>query len=93
MVIELKSGGKGSHPYLMLPSNFVKFNCIAFDMIAAIAEYTGCISAGKTPSNECPDNETKSNGEASVMLELWGNTEYPFIAIVPRPTQAWSGST
>ena len=28
----------------------------------------------------------KPDGEASVTLELWGNAEYPFIAIAPRST-------
>ena len=35
----------------------------------------------------------QSDGKAPVMLELWGMQEYPFIAIVPRSTLAWSGST
>ena len=32
-------------------------------------------------------------GEAPVVLELWGNAEYPFIAIAPRSTLVRSGST
>ena len=31
--------------------------------------------------------------EALVMLELWENVEYPFIAIAPRSTLAQSDST
>ena len=39
------------------------------------------------PPNECPDYGAKqSDGQVPVMLELWGNTEYPFIVIAPRFT-------
>ena len=30
----------------------------------------------------------QSDGESSVMLELWENVEYPFIAITPRFTES-----
>ena len=44
--------------------------------------------------NECPGYDTKqSDGVAPVMLELWGNAEYLFIAIAPWSTLARSGST
>ena len=43
---------------------------------------------------ECPGYDTKqSDAEIPVMLELWGNAEYSFIAITPRSTLARSGST
>ena len=37
--------------------------------------------------DECPGYDTKqSDGEAPVMMELWGmqNVNYPFISIAPR---------
>ena len=41
-----------------------------------------------------PGYDTKqSDPKALAMLELLGNTEYPFIAITPRSTLAWSGSS
>ncbi len=43
------------------------------------------------PPRECLGYDTKqSDGEVPVML---GNVEYPFIAIAPRSTLAWRGST
>ena len=50
---------------------------------------------GVRPSpNKCPEYDTKqSDGEVPAMLELWGNAEYPFIAIAPRSTLSRSGST
>ena len=47
-----------------------------------------------TPSpNECPEYDTKqSDDEAPVILEIRENAEYPFIAIAPRSTLAWSSS-
>ena len=45
--------------------------CIIMAQSAGTAEYTDCNS-----DNECPGYDTKqSNGDASVMLELWGNAE------------------
>ena len=36
----------------------------------------------RPPPNRCPIYYSKqSNGEDTVMLELWGNVEYPFITI------------
>ena len=47
---------------------------------AGAAEYTDCISA------ECPDNNAKqSNGEAPVMLELWGVRSTPLLPSLPGP--------
>ena len=52
------------------------------------------LQKSKTPPKEYPDNDTKlSDGEASVILELWGMQSIPLIAIPPRSTLAWSGST
>ena len=49
---------------------------------------------GNPPPNECLAYNTKqSDCELPVMLELWGNVENPFIAITPRSTLVWSGST
>ena len=66
-----------------------------FAQLAGAIEYTNCISAeGEDSPNESPEYDTKqSDGEASVMLELWGMFEYPFIAIAPGSSLAWSGST
>ena len=33
----------------------------------------------------------KSDGKAPVIMELWGNVEYPFLAISSRFTLVWSG--
>ena len=54
-------------------------------------EYTHCFSAEgvrpPTKKNECPRYNTKqSDVEVLIMLELWGNAEYPFITITPRST-------
>ena len=63
--------------------------------LAGAIEYTNCISTeGLDSPNECPGYDIQqSDGEASVMLELLGNVECPFIAIAPRSTLAWSSST
>ena len=62
---------------------------------AGAAEYTDCIIAeGQDSTNECLRYDTKqSDGEASIMLELWGMQSTLFIAIVPRFTLAQIGST
>ena len=58
------------------------------------AEYTDCISAEREdPQNEYLPYDTKqSDGEASVMLELW-ECGVPYIAIAPRSTLVRSGSS
>ena len=38
--------------------------------------------------NECPGYNIKQFDE-----EIWGNVENPFIAIAPRSTLSWSGTT
>ena len=51
---------------------------------AGAVEYTDCTSA-EHPRHDCLRYDTKqSDGEVPAMLELWGNVEYPFIAIAPR---------
>ena len=40
---------------------------------------TASLQRGKTPTTS-----VQSDGEASVMLELKGNVEYPFITIAPK---------
>ena len=37
--------------------------------------------------------EKQSDSVAPVMLEIWGEAQYPFIAITPRSTLARSGNT
>ena len=50
-------------------------------------EYTDCISAeGQNFPKECPDYDTKqSNGEASVMLELWEMQSTSSLPLLPGP--------
>ena len=62
---------------------------------AGAREYTDCISAkGKDSPNNCPGYDTKqSDGEVPGLLKLWGNADYPLIAIAPKPTLALRGST
>ena len=64
----------------------------SFAQSAGAVEYTYYISVEeKDFSNKCPGYGIKqSNGEAPVMLELWGMQS---IAITPRSTLTWSGST
>ena len=53
--------------------------------LAGAAEYTDCTSAeGKDSTNECPRYDTKqSDGEAPVMLELWGMRSNPLLPSLP----------
>ena len=62
---------------------------------AGTAEHTDCISAeGQDSPKGCPVFETEqSDGEAPVILKLWGNTEYPFTAIAPMFNLDRSGRT
>ncbi len=50
-------------------------------------EYTDCISAEEQNSlNECPRYDTKqSDGEATVMLELWGMRSTSLLPLLPGP--------
>ena len=59
-------------------------------MAQSAAELNDCFSTeGYNSFNECPGYDNKqSDGEAPVMLCLWGHVEYPFIAIAPRSTLA-----
>ena len=46
---------------------------VQFAQSAGAVEYTASLQRGKTPSNECPEYNTKqSDSEFPVMLELWG---------------------
>ena len=52
---------------------------------AGAAEYTDCISADSP--NKCPGYDTKqSDGEAPVMLELWGMQSTPLLPSLPGPS-------
>ena len=55
------------------------------DQLAGAAEYTDCISAEgwNLSRNECPAYDTKqSDGEDSVMLELWGMRSTPSLPLI-----------
>ena len=77
---------------------YVEYLCIAITLnptlahSAKAAEYTNCMSVeGLDFPKECPRYDTKqSDGMASVMREVLGNAEYPFIAIASGSTLAWS---
>ena len=60
---------------------------------AGAVEYTDCFSAGVgkiLPRNDCPRYDTKqSDGEAPVMLELWGMKSTP--SLLSLSGQLWSG--
>ena len=60
-------------------------------LLAGAAEYTDYISAeGYHFLNEYPGYDTKQpDGEASVMLELWGMWSTPSLPLLPGPL--WSG--
>ena len=53
---------------------------------AKAVEYTDCISAEEYTLNECPGYDTKkSDGEASVMLELCGMRNPSTLPSLPGP--------
>ena len=54
---------------------------------AGAAEYTDCFSAERVRlPNKCHEYDTKqSDGEASVMLELWGMQSTPLLPLLPGP--------
>ena len=53
-------------------------------------EYTASLQRGKTLLNECPVYDTKqSDGEAPVMLELFGMRSTPSLPSLPGPL--WPG--
>ena len=58
---------------------------------AGAVEYTDCISAeGLNSTNECPRYDTKQfDGEASVILELWGMQSTFLLLLLPG--QLWPG--
>ena len=53
--------------------------------LAGAVEYTDCISAeGWDSLNKCPGYDiTYSDGEAPVMLELWGMQRTPLLPLLP----------
>ncbi len=55
--------------------------------MAKAAEYTDCISVdGLDSPSKCPGYDTKQfDGEASVMLELWGMQSTPSLPLLPDP--------
>ena len=59
---------------------------------AGAVEYTDCISSGGyDSSNECPRYDTKqSDGEASVMIKLWGTWSTP--SLLSLPGLLWLGA-
>ena len=66
------------------------------NMTSGAGEYTNSIFAeGKTPSqNECPVYDIKqSDGEASVMLELWEMQSISSLSLLPGTLWLQSGST
>ena len=54
---------------------------------AGSSEYTDCISTERKNSpNECPEYDTKQyDGDAPVMLELWGMRSTPSLPSLPDP--------
>ena len=61
------------------------------DQSAGAAAYTDCFSTeGYDPHNKCPRYDTKqSDGEVSVMLQLWGEQCASSLLFLPGPL--WSG--
>ena len=54
--------------------------------LVGAVEYRGI----RTPPNECPGYDTKqSDGEAIVMLELWGMCSTPLLPLLPG--SLWPG--
>ena len=64
---------------------------MGFHYVWVIALSADCNSAeGYPPPNECPGYDTKqSDGEVSVMLELWGMRSTPSLSLLPGPL--WPG--
>ena len=61
---------------------------------AGVVEYTDCISAeGKILPTYALDITLNNLMVRIRYCWIWGNAEYPFIAIAPRSTQAQSDST
>ena len=58
---------------------------------AGTAEYTDCITTEESDiANDCLRYDTKqSDGEAPVMLELWGMQSIPLLSSLPDPL--WPG--
>ena len=57
------------------------------------AQLAGAIEHTERPLKESPGYDTQqSDGEVSVILELWGMRSTYFIAIAPKSTLARNGS-
>ena len=63
------------------------FYCKSKENVAQSGEYNNCISAeGENSPNECPVYDTKqSDGEAPVMLKLWGMQSTPLLPSLSGP--------
>ena len=61
-------------------------------MLGLLNTPTASLERGKTPTNECPNYDTRQSDGEVLALDL-GNMEYPFIAFAPRPTLARNGNT
>ena len=52
------------------------------------------LQSSKTSNKEYPRDDTHQYiGEAALMMKVWGNAEYVFIATDPSFTLTWSDST
>ena len=62
---------------------------------AGTVEYADCISAvGQDSPNECREYDTKrSDGEALLMLDLWGMQSTPLLPSIPDSLWPLGGST
>ena len=68
-----------------------KFIVVIFRILFAQSNTpTTPLQRGKTPTNECPEYDTEgSDGEAPVMLVLWGMRRTPSLPLLPGPL--WPG--
>ena len=65
-------------------------NSILHSQLGLYNTPTAFLQRGKTPFNECPVYDTKqSDGEVTVMLELWGMPSTPLRPLLPG--QLWPG--
>ena len=67
-----------------------------FDSVAAKAiGYIDCISTeGLDATIECPEYDTKPcDGEASILLKLWGMWRVLSLPLLPSPLWIWNGLT
>ena len=71
----------------MITTKHLENNQISVAQSDGAVEYTDCTSAeGLDTPNECTEYDTKqSDGEAPVMLELWGIRSTPSLPLLPGP--------